>query len=85
VIAHFDQLPHGLRWERPQTREQRAVLGRSSADQKVHGDFAASRDLPGTKTSGACTSQRFNQIVLLIEIHRCPPPYLNMVPRPALA
>jgi hypothetical protein len=70
VVAHFNQLAHGLGRQGTQPSQQSLVFRRTPADQKVDGNLAAGRDLTGTKAAGAGPGQRLNQTVFLIEVHK---------------
>ncbi len=69
AVADFDQPGHRIRRQRAQPGQQRLVFGCLSAHQEMHGHIAPKPALPGPEALGTFAGQRFNQLVLLMDVH----------------
>jgi hypothetical protein len=69
VGTDFEDPAQRIRRKGAQPRQERLVLRRLSARQKVHGDVAPEAAPPGAKAFWTFPRQRFNQLVLLRDVH----------------
>jgi hypothetical protein len=68
-VPDLNQPGHRIRRQGAQAGHQRLVLRRRSAHQEMHGHVALEPALPGPEALGTLAGQRFNQLVLLMEVH----------------
>jgi hypothetical protein len=68
-VPDLNQAGHRIRRQGAQAGHQRLVLRRRSAHQEMHGHIALEPALPGPEALGTLAGQRFNQLVLLMEVH----------------
>jgi hypothetical protein len=69
AVPDFNQPGHRIRRQGAQSGQQRLVFRRLSAHQEMHGHIAFKPALPRPEALGTLAGQRFNQLILLMEVH----------------